>query len=237
MKLSKKYISCLLVLICIFISVIFIYIQNYYHSEIIAYSYLENSEYVTVEKIDKGYFFDGPGEEKALIFYPGAKVQTESYSRLLNQIAENGIDTFLIDMPGRIAFFGKNYADNIIKNYNYDKWYIAGHSLGGVVASSYVSENYEKIDTLILLASYPTVKINDNVKIISIYGDCDEVLSKEKYEATKRFWSDNNDNIEKIILGGNHAQIGNYGKQKGDGDARITSEKEQDEIVWNILNN
>lgn len=30
---------------------------------------------------------------------------------------------------------------------------------------------------------------------------------------------------EKCIEGGNHAQFGSYGKQKGDGEARISAEK------------
>ena len=39
------------------------------------------------------------------------------------------------------------------------------------------------------------------------------------------------DNLTEIIIqGGNHAQFGNYGPQQGDGIAKITPEKQQDEI-------
>lgn len=34
-----------------------------------------------------------------------------------------------------------------------------------------------------------------------------------------------------VIEGGNHAQFGNYGKQKGDSDAMISSEEQQDMAV------
>jgi hypothetical protein len=34
-----------------------------------------------------------------------------------------------------------------------------------------------------------------------------------------------------VIEGGNHAQFGNYGKQKGDPDATISREEQQDKAV------
>ena len=55
-----------------------IYLGNYYHSVDVE-KYMNGSSEVSVEKFDKGWFFDGAGEEKTLIFYPGAKVATEAY--------------------------------------------------------------------------------------------------------------------------------------------------------------
>lgn len=49
-------------------------------------------------------------------------------------------------------------------------------------------------------------------------------------------------NIPKIetlfyeIDGGNHGQFGSYGKQKGDGDAKISEEKQQDITTEYIVN-
>ena len=80
---------------------------------------MNGSSEVSVEKFDKGWFFDGAGEEKALIFYPGAKVATEAYAPLMYQLAESGIDCFLVDMPFHMAFFGMNRAEEIMQEYNY----------------------------------------------------------------------------------------------------------------------
>jgi hypothetical protein len=57
--------------------------------------------------------------------------------------------------------------------------------------------------------------------VISIYGSEDMVLNAEKYDKTKTdgLWPD--DFTEVIIEGGNHAQFGDYGEQKGDGKAKI----------------
>ena len=52
-------------------------------------SFLESDSSIQVQKIDEGWLFDSPGNQKALIFYPGAKVDTTSYAPLLKQIASN----------------------------------------------------------------------------------------------------------------------------------------------------
>lgn len=68
--------------------------------------------------------------------------------------------------------------------------------------------------------------------VLSIYGSEDKVLNIEKYNDSKSLM----DNLTEIIIkGGNHAQIGNYGPQDGDGIAKITPEKQQDKIRKAIL--
>jgi len=39
---------------------------------------------------------------------------------------------------------------------------------------------------------------------------------------------------ETVIEGGNHAQFGNYGVQKGDGKATVTAEEQQDRAIQAI---
>lgn len=77
-KKAKKII--LAILIILFGSSA-IYLGNYYHSVDVE-KYMASSSEVTIKKFDKGWFFDGAGEEKALIFYPGAKVATEAYAHM-----------------------------------------------------------------------------------------------------------------------------------------------------------
>lgn len=55
-----------------------------------------------------------------MIFYPGAKVDTEAYLPLMKRIADNGVDCFLADMPLRLALLNKNAADQFISHYSYD---------------------------------------------------------------------------------------------------------------------
>ena len=49
-----------------------------YHANEDCMNYLKTTEIVNVSKIKDGYFYDGPGKDTAIIFYPGAKVEDTS---------------------------------------------------------------------------------------------------------------------------------------------------------------
>ena len=233
MKSKKKIIIPITILILIIILSVYLYLNDYYKPTSDVNIYLKNNNLVKVEKIDKDYYFDGPGTNDIFIFYPGGKVKKESYAPLLNKLAENGIDCYLVDMPFNLAILNINAANRVINNYQYESWYIGGHSLGGATASMYLSKK-DKLSGLILLAAYPTKKINNNIKVLSIYGTEDGVLNLEKYNKNKKYWNDLTQEI--IIEGANHAQYGNYGHQKKDNKATITREEQQQKTIDAIIN-
>ena len=179
-------------------------------------------------------FLDGPGNESALIFYPGAKIEYTAYLPLFTELANDGVDCFIVEMPCNLAVFGLDSADSIKNNksFDYDRWYISGHSLGGVVASYYVVNHSKDYDGLILLASYPAEDLN-NVSVLSIYGSNDKVLNKETYDKSKDLMDYNF--TEYVIKGGNHAQFASYGEQAGDGVASISSESQRNQTEKEIL--
>ena len=163
---------------------------------------------------------------KGLILYPGAKVDAKAYAPLARAVAENGYEVVIADMPLDFAMISPNKAEKAIEKYpNIKSWTIGGHSLGGVVASKFASEN-EKIDGLVLLASYPMddkLK-NSDVDVLSIWGSEDGVLNFENLDKSKEELPSDTNYVE--IQGGNHSQFGDYGEQKGDNKAYI-SEQEQ----------
>lgn len=197
-------------------------------------SYLKSSKNIHILKIKEGYFFDGVGNDKAIIFFPGARVQYTAYSKLMYNFAINGYDCFLLSVPLNLAFFGANTPDKIIGKYNYDKWYISGHSLGGVVASLYGTNHPENIFGIINLASYPTKKIPSKIHYVSFYGDEDKVLDLDKFESSKKYLPDNYQIY--IINGGNHSGFANYGEQKGDGKSKVSSDEQQNYVIAQMLN-
>lgn len=236
-KLSKRQkariVICLVITalaaVCIF------YLLTYYHSENVE-TYLVSSDKVEVKEITNGIFFDGPGEEEAMMFYPGAKVATDAYAPLMYQLAENGVDCFLVEMPFHMAIFGVNRAETILNNYDYDTWYLGGHSLGGAMVASFASEHADQVDGLLLLAAYTTKDLSQtDLKVITVYGSEDGVLNMEKIEKGRTLLPEGS--VEKCIDGGNHAQFGSYGKQKGDGEAQISGEKQIQETVDLFLKN
>ena len=217
-----------IVIVCIW------YVNDYYHTDENVQEYLQTKDSVLVTEMPDGLYLDGPGNETALIFYPGAKVEYTAYLPLLSELADQGIDCFLIKMPCNLAFFGQNKAKKIMDSYEYDHWYLSGHSLGGAMAASYASGHLESLNGLVLLAAYPTKSLkSDSFSVLSLYGSEDGVLDMEKVEEGKSFMPA--DYVEICIEGGNHAQFGNYGEQKGDHAADISREEQQAQTVEAIL--
>lgn len=128
-------------------------------------------------------------------------------------------------MPLNFAILDSDAADEVfdeLPEINY--WYIGGHSMGGAMASSYAAENAEKIDGLVLLGAYIYGDVPPE-DAITIYGTLNSNLEKN---------IDYTENVV-IIEGGNHAQFGNYGEQKGDPPATISRESQQNIAVEEIL--
>lgn len=233
-KWVKRILIILAVLIAAIVAACIWYVNDYYHSEDMAVACISGSEKVSVEEIGDGLFLDGEGEESALIFYPGAKVEYTAYLPLFKNLAENGIDCFLVKMPGNLAILGMNKAGDIMAEYEYENWYLSGHSLGGAMAASYTSEHLDDVDGLVLLAAYPTSELDsEDLSVVSIYGSQDGVLNMEKLEEGRNYMPANYTEI--CIEGGNHAWFGNYGEQEGDKQASITKEEQQMQTVKAIL--
>lgn len=233
-KKKGRKIAAAISFICLIILSVFFYVNDYYHSDGSVNKYLRGDGHVAVSEITDGLFADGPGEEAAVIFYPGAKVEYTAYLPLLCGLAERGIDCFLIKMPCNLAVLGQDKAGNIMEAYGYRRWYLAGHSLGGAMAASYAAGHPENLDGLILLAAYPTRDLTGkNFPVLSVYGSEDGVLNMEKLEEGRLLMPARY--TELCIEGGNHAGFGNYGKQKGDGEAKISPEEQQGQAMDAIM--
>lgn len=295
----------------------FAYVSIYYHPEEAATEALVSDAAVRVEQRDDGWFFDGPSEEKLLVFYPGAKVGETAYAPFLRRLAEQGMDAYLVKMPFRLAVFGAGRAAAVLEDpafAGYTQRYVGGHSLGGAMAASFaasyvsdrggessrlnetgtsgdvkavddgaVTENAGVLDTsnapempgdshepidpqrpvdslepygqnkpnghkkqvepeniytpnldgVILFAAYPTKKLDDSLRELSIFGSEDGVLNMQALRKGREYAPA--DFTEYVIRGGNHAGFGNYGFQKGDGEASISAEDQQKEAVRAVM--
>lgn len=174
-----------------------------------------------------------------LIIYPGAKVEPEAYAPLANKISQAGYEVVITPMPLNFAIFDSNAADEVIEKFpNIENWAIAGHSLGGVMAAKYASENSD-IKGVILYASYPQGdELKDsNIEVTSIYGSLDGVANLQKISDSKNLLPSTTTFIE--IAGGNHAQFGSYGEQSGDNPAEIPAHEQIEQAAnasINLLN-
>lgn len=160
-----------------------------------------------------------------IIFYPGGKVEANAYLPLLIGLAENGYTSVLVKMPFNLAVFGIDHAKKAVSEVpEISRWSVVGHSLGGAMASSHMAKNHETYHTLILLGAYP---INDaSIPTLAIYGTYDLMLDLEKVSDADKVME---------IIGGNHANFGNYGAQEGDGVALISRDEQQAQTIRWII--
>lgn len=173
--------------------------------------------------------------ETVIIFYPGGLVDEQAYMLYARKLAAQKIGVVICSMPYDLAVLGKNKASEVIKRYpDIKHWYMAGHSLGGAMAGSYLKDHAENFEGLILLAAYSTADLSDtNLKVLSLYGSEDQVMKRDKY--AKYF--NNLPNVTEIVIeGGNHSGFGNYGHQKGDGEPLITQQQQMEITVESIVN-
>jgi dienelactone hydrolase len=203
------------------------YVSDYYHADEIA---LEAMAYQTdsmqVEQDGNVIWFVPENPVAGLIFYPGGKVENTAYAPLMRACAENGILCALVRMPGNLAVLDANAADGLRQEYpKVTTWYIAGHSLGGAMASNYAAAHSEDFDGLILLAAYsPKDLTGTTLRVLSVYGSEDGVMNRESYEKNRANLPA--DTTEVVLDGGCHSQFGSYGPQDGDGIPTISGEEQ-----------
>ena len=179
--------------------------------------------------IDGGWLLDGPGVRDALVFYPGGNVEPTAYLPLLMALAEDGVDCFLVKMPLDLAVFRMEAAAPIQDAYDSDRWYIGGHSLGGAGAAIYAARHPDRLSGLVLLAAYATKPLDEGLSVLELHGSEDGVLNRKKLEEGRQYLPASA--ISEELPGGNPAQFGAYGPQKGDGVATVSREQQ---IAWAV---
>ena len=143
------------------------------------------------------------------------------------------MDVCLVRMPFNLAIFGVDRADKVMAEHDYGRWYLGGHSLGGAMAASYAAGHPSKLAGVARLASYATKPLDDKLSAVVIYGSEDGVLNMEKLAAGEGYLPEGH--LTRVIEGGNHAQFGDYGEQRGDGRAAIPAEAQWERTVELIL--
>ena len=199
-----------------------VYAGDYYHAEASAGEILSKGvPGVTVVQKNGRIDFIPDAPQAGLIFYPGGKVEYTAYVPLMARLSQEGIICVL-----NLAVLNVNAAAGIPETYpQIEDWILAGHSLGGAMAASYLSKHAEDFDALVLLAAYSTADLKESgLDVLSIYGSEDGVLKRGKYDGYKKNLPADTEEI--VIEGGCHAYFGAYGAQKGDGTPHITREEQ-----------
>jgi dienelactone hydrolase len=171
--------------------------------------------------------------QAGLILYPGAFVDPRAYAPVARAIADAGYRVVLVPMPLNLAVLGADRARAVQDAFpEVDIWAIGGHSLGGAMAARFAYQSPDAVRGLVLWASYPAPS-NDlsgrALAVASIYGTQDGLASVSEIDASRALLPP--DTAWTPIQGGNHAQFGRYGPQAGDGEATISHDEQQAQIV------
>ncbi|MDG5472252.1 alpha/beta hydrolase [Jeotgalibacillus sp. ET6] len=170
--------------------------------------------------------------DKGVILYPGAKVEPEAYAYYAKELSDEGYLVAIPSLRFNLALLDSNKAAEVIAGHpDVDTWVIGGHSLGGVAAASFASEE-DQIAGVLFLASYPAGSADfsgSSLPMLSLFGGNDGLTSKDQIQESKDLLSQSAEVYE--IEGGNHAQFGLYGEQKGDQPAAISALDQQNTMV------
>jgi pimeloyl-ACP methyl ester carboxylesterase len=173
---------------------------------------------------------DQPGTT-GVAFMPGALVDPRAYQSIFEPVVQAGYPVYIAKPPLGIAFtVGDIVADARAADPQVSQWVVAGHSLGGAV----VSGQTQDAAGLILLGSFPIGDQSSlDIPVLSISGSEDGLSTPDDIQASKDSLPAGAEYVE--IQGGTHAFFGDYGEQRGDGQATISREQAQAQIQQAML--
>jgi hypothetical protein len=168
-----------------------------------------------------GYVMRPPGNptEVGIVFYPGARVAPDAYVASLAPLVEEAHVTVVVPrVPLNFALLDHRAADGVRAAHpSIDRWYVGGHSLGGVAACRYAAANADDpgVLGLLLYGSRCDADVSGtDLDVLSITGGADTVLDRGDYEASLGRLPD--DATVVSLDGVNHTQFGDYRGQPGD---------------------
>lgn len=157
------------------------------------------------------------GSTTGLVFVPGAKVDPYAYLYKLSGIVEDGVTVVLTKPTLNFAILDQRSLETFTAAPpGIDRWFVGGHSLGGVKACQY-AENGD-VAGLVLFGSYCATDLSDSgTPALSFVGENDRLSTPE--EVADAAGSLPEDAVTVDIPGANHADFGDYGAQPGDGES------------------
>jgi pimeloyl-ACP methyl ester carboxylesterase len=178
-----------------------------------------------------------------LVFFPGALVDPVAYAPLARTAAAGGFPAFIVELPRRGTMGG---ADDPAVDERLDRvlatqaapqrWVVAGHSRGAVVAARVASEQRRGLAGLVLIGTTHPRDVDLSAlrqPVTKIAGTRDGLARVSAVEAnrarlpssTRWVWID----------GGNHSQFGWYGFQPGDRRASVSALKQRARMTQAVL--
>ncbi|GHD24657.1 hypothetical protein GCM10007147_20980 [Nocardiopsis kunsanensis] len=183
-------------------------------------------EAVEVTVGEDGVVLEPPeGEvERAVVFYPGARVEPEAYAATWAPVvAETGVGVVIARMPLNLAVLAPGRAEEMTDRFEAREWYVGGHSMGGAMAAYAAGGDGLTTEGLILWGSYAVAGAGlaerGDQRVLSVSASEDLLVDPGTVRDRSGDLPDGAVTVE--IDGMNHAQFGDYGPQTADGTPQI----------------
>lgn len=198
---------------------------------------LADDDQVMVEHTDETLSFlpRNGSAPSGLGFIIGGGVAAEAYAPLLRPVAARGYPVHIVRLPYRLAPLEAHKrtavqrARNVIAaGRDVERWVLAGHSLGGALASRLAADPPANLAAVVLIGtSHPKeLDLSDTrVAVTKVFATQDGIATPAMIDATRGLLPEDTRWVE--IEGGNHSQFGHYGHQLFDGSATISRQRQQ----------
>ncbi len=220
-------------------SIVAVMIMAPFSSYPLSYQPQDNAKvaYTSATQFNGYYEFKIESASVGIIFYPGGLVNPIAYAGFAEALSlETNSSVFVTQPLWNLAITNIQGATAIINsNPMIQTWFLGGHSLGGSSAAFYAIDHINTIQGLFFLASYTTQDADFSsglLPILTITGSNDQILDIETYQSAQVYTSPITTNV--IIEGGNHSQFGDYGFQRGDGEATISLLEQMNQTIFAI---
>lgn len=188
----------------------------------------------TMEKVGNNHYFYGDSNVGFIIF-SGAKADEKSYAYIAKLLHEKGHTVVIPEVLFHMSAAGTNCGIEIMEsNSEIEKWFLIGHSLGGLPISRIALRQLEKVQGIAYLASYMVTDLSElNISAIRITASNDRTMNQNMMESNLDYLPENSTSVE--IEGANHQGFGAYKSLGRDGEATMSWQEQQEQTVRLIL--
>ena len=214
---AKRLLVWLVAIAIVLVTGVVIYFGTPLHGTATSIEGVQENPEVTVTEHGGTYVLEpATGESAAgVVFYPGGRIHPDAYLASLAPLASDANVTVVVPkMPLNLAVFDQNAAATHVADSSIDRWYVGGHSLGGAMACRYAAANPERVEGVVLFASYCDRDLSGtDLDALVVTGSGDTVLDRDAYDANRENLPAETTEHELAL---NHSQFGSYRGQPGD---------------------
>ena len=173
-----------------------------------------------------------------LVYLAGARVDPAAYARKLSGLADAGVTIVIARPTLNFAIFELrplSTFEGLAADSGVQRWYVGGHSLGGVRACQYAADAPAgSIAGVILFGSYCAADLSaSDLPVLTLSATRDGLSTPATIAAAAHLLPPDAQLVK--LPGADHAQFGDYGAQPGDTPATASDAQAKREITTAVL--